>query len=79
MNEELIVVPTTIDLNNSLSHVWDNTNNILSLDNLSKEAELISNNCLALATQSNNALKNAFAPFCGGKVFALSDCLSMDE
>ena len=57
MNEELALVPTTIDLNNSLSNVWDNTNNILSLDHLANEAKLISNNCLALATQSNEALK----------------------
>ena len=57
MNEELTIVPVSIDMTNSLSKIWDDTNNILSLDSLSNEAELISNNCLELAAQSNNALK----------------------
>ncbi len=57
MDKQLTVVPTTLDLNDRLAIVWDNTNNILSLNNLANEAELISNNCLALATQSNEALK----------------------
>lgn len=57
MNEELTVVPMTFDLTNSLSKVWDNSDKILSLDNLVHEAELISNSCLTLAEEANDALQ----------------------
>jgi hypothetical protein len=57
MNEEQAVIPVPFDMKNSLSKVWDNSSNILRLDNLASEAKLISTNCLALATQSNDALK----------------------